>query len=457
MKRLETVPNVENIEDSIKNDRAKRNCEIIDFIKLLDKTEGPFCWMVDAAWGDGKTFFVRSVEHVLDALNPNIKTDFNKSHLGPVINELESTETLFLPFYFNAWENDFFDDPTIALFASMAADFDRMEVTRQNRIGESLATLIDIGLTTCQAGFKASDVLHNLKPEDLIAAYKKRLDMRERIVNLAEESLPEVADKLVIFIDELDRCRPDFAVKLLEQTKSLFQSENIIVVLSADSVQLACAVGGMYGTGFDSQHFLERFYDSRVFLAHPDPYAFYAGSPYPITSHAYDKLAKELLDRNTLTIRDYSRIKSKLEAGRAYCDTRTSTGPADFIAKCAVLPLLIFMSRSDTELFRNVTNGYDFDALYEYGSQYAGFLSIVDRCVKWESRTDDDVGVLDEELLKEKGRTLARNLCIVLYSSDTRSEQYLAAKSSLDSSFMNLYFDPRVYKMLEFPSECNIE
>ena len=72
MKRLDMEPTEDALLESIKSNRAGRNNDIVDFIKLLSETEGPYSLMVDASWGDGKTFFVKSVELVLRALNPCI-------------------------------------------------------------------------------------------------------------------------------------------------------------------------------------------------------------------------------------------------------------------------------------------------------------------------------------------------------------------------------------------------
>ena len=58
MKRMEIDPTIEQVLNSISNNTGGRNEEIIDFIKLLESIEGPFTIMLDAQWGDGKTFLL---------------------------------------------------------------------------------------------------------------------------------------------------------------------------------------------------------------------------------------------------------------------------------------------------------------------------------------------------------------------------------------------------------------
>ncbi|MGN0071023.1 MAG: P-loop NTPase fold protein, partial [Atopobiaceae bacterium] len=279
MKRLEQEPTPEVLAESIEQDEVGRNDELVDFIRLLHETEGPFSLLLDARWGEGKTFFVKSAELVLNVLNNSganlpaekgsLFENFNSDGLKPVTEKLGAEQVSILPFYFNAWENDFAEDPMSALFACMAVAFGQEGLTKETNVGKAVAAATGILPLVPKTGFQS--LVTALSSDDLVGAYRKRSELRERIDFLAENALPEVANKLVIFIDELDRCRPDFAVKLLEQTKALFQNERVIVVTVADSIQLAHAVAGQYGNGFDSTRFLDRFFDRRLRLEHVDP------------------------------------------------------------------------------------------------------------------------------------------------------------------------------------------
>ena len=77
---------------------------------------------------------------------------------------------------------------------------------------------------------------------------------------------------LVFIIDELDRCRPSYAVELLEQVKHVFSVPGIIFVLAIDKVQLGHAVKGVYGSpGMDDVEYLRRFIDVEFSLPMPSP------------------------------------------------------------------------------------------------------------------------------------------------------------------------------------------
>ena len=66
---------------------------------------------------------------------------------------------------------------------------------------------------------------------------------------------------LLFFIDELDRCRPTFAIELLERVKHLFDIENMVFVLSIDKKQLEAITAAVYGERIDATEYLRRFID----------------------------------------------------------------------------------------------------------------------------------------------------------------------------------------------------
>lgn len=71
---------------------------------------------------------------------------------------------------------------------------------------------------------------------------------------------------LYIFIDELDRCRPTFAIELLERIKHFFDVENCKFIIATDKQQLSHSIKAVYGVGFDSERYLRRFFDAEYSL-----------------------------------------------------------------------------------------------------------------------------------------------------------------------------------------------
>jgi hypothetical protein len=75
---------------------------------------------------------------------------------------------------------------------------------------------------------------------------------------------------LVIVIDELDRCRPNYAIQVLEKIKHLFSIPGIVFVLGIDREQIGFSIETLYGKGMDVTGYLSRFIDIDYHLPEPD-------------------------------------------------------------------------------------------------------------------------------------------------------------------------------------------
>ena len=213
---------------------------------------------INGKWGTGKTTFVNMWKAHLDGLG-------------------------YKTIYFNAWESDYMEDPLVALVSELQVlNVDKAAISK-------VAT--NVGKIILAAGVSAvKGILRNKLGIDGDVV-KDAIDQAKDVGmscldNYAEEkstfedfksSLVEyVADNagekpVVFFIDELDRCRPDYAVKVLERIKHLFDVPNVVFVLSINKKQLGYAIQGFYGTAnLDADDYLRRFIDIEYELPSPD-------------------------------------------------------------------------------------------------------------------------------------------------------------------------------------------
>ena len=117
------------------------------------------------------------------------------------------------------------------------------------------------------------------RPE-LFAAYEKQQKANKGLRSAIEKFFIDICEsyclteteqelnqkKIIIFIDELDRCRPDFAVRLLERVKHYADLPNVIFVMSTNLIELQYMVRNVYGEGFDAARYLDRFFDIHMIL-----------------------------------------------------------------------------------------------------------------------------------------------------------------------------------------------
>lgn len=249
-----------------------------------------FVLALSSDWGTGKTFFVKRWKKYLEH------------------KEIQSI-------YFNAWENDFDNNALIALLAELQS-----VVLDQNRelyekliektsliVKRILPTTIKLFSKILLRGEDISEILKELTAASLTTTsdsindyIQKKKDIQDFKDALSAFVQSTNQDKpLVIFIDELDRCRPDYAVEVLEAVKHLFNIDGIVFVLSIDKKHLASSIKGYYGSEhINTDEYLRRFIDLEYTL--PEPFiASFASSlfkkhhiaPNSIIPHSFDSLS----------------------------------------------------------------------------------------------------------------------------------------------------------------------
>ncbi|MGN2252601.1 P-loop NTPase fold protein [Frateuria sp. GZRe12] len=252
---------------------------------------------LDADWGYGKSFFVRHWAHDLRG----------KGH--PVV-------------MFDAWENDIGEAASIALMAVIKDELEEWEKRLPNgerlkkRISKSTSEVVrnlrravlpatkvvveslikkTTGIAVGELLDLSTDRDDHTGVKDLSSAtsatiekgldrvFKAALDehksksiaikeFKESLGNLVEAFEQSLSANLpmFVFVDEVDRCRPSYAIKLLEEIKHVFGARNVCFVLSTNQNQLAESIRAIYGAGFDAQRYLKRFFDRRCQLPEPD-------------------------------------------------------------------------------------------------------------------------------------------------------------------------------------------
>lgn len=77
-----------------------------------------------------------------------------------------------------------------------------------------------------------------LRGDSPIEAIKTQKDIKKQVDDFLESLLPEKGNRLVVFIDELDRCKPSYAVRLLERIKHYFDHDRVTFVFSVNTKEL---------------------------------------------------------------------------------------------------------------------------------------------------------------------------------------------------------------------------
>lgn len=247
------------------NDLLERHKEIENLTPVLLNAQAPLVFSIDAPWGGGKTSFIQLWEHYL-----------------------KKTKHEFI--YLNAWQTDFSDDPLLPMLSAiddwLSASTQNEATTLAWQKAKTLATSLfksSVIAATKAATFGGLDLDKEYEKlaselsagavEDIVDSFAVKTGALERFkqnLSIVVANLPDHQNNLIVFIDELDRCRPNYSIELLERIKHLFDIPGVVFVLAINSEQLGNSVKGIYGADFDGVSYLKRFIDLDYTLAKPD-------------------------------------------------------------------------------------------------------------------------------------------------------------------------------------------
>lgn len=248
-----------------------------------------FVLAINNEWGTGKTTFVKMWQQQL---------------------ENEGFQTI----YFNAWENDFDSNPLVALMSELETLTNAKNKKVFKSVVEKGAVLVkNIAPSLAKSLIKKYvvdideipvDAIENVtkaSTEILESEIKEYADKKKTIIEFRKEleKFVKQADNtkpLIFIVDELDRCRPNYSVEVLEQIKHFFLVSGIVFVLSIDKNHLASSVRGFYGSEhINTDEYLRRFIDLEYSIPQPKTEDFidYLYDYYSFNDFFYSKERQE--------------------------------------------------------------------------------------------------------------------------------------------------------------------
>lgn len=367
MKKLELKATEENIIESLENDAIGRNNEVFNFSELLSTLEGPYSVAIDSEWGSGKTFFVKQVKMLLDLLNPQSKVDketsdkiLKKFNLDSELNEnSEKVDDSIYSIYFDAWKNDADDEPIKSLIYDIMLELDfkyNFSNTKLTDAGiQALKFLTPVIGGAVETGSK---ILNSLFSEEQLKPFIKKKLFAKEIQNFISELPNERGNKLVIFIDELDRCNPAYAVKLLEQIKHYMEDDRIIFVFSVNINQLQHTIKHHYGNNFNATKYLDRFFDLQVKLPKANMMKFYENMGLNNSeNYTINTICVSIIETFDFSLREIVRLYQNVKvATENFKEDMYDSNSQGFLNYC-VIPIMIAINLIDRDLYTNVIEG----------------------------------------------------------------------------------------------------
>lgn len=234
---------------------------IVEFIcTLVDEMPqgGKFCMSLDGPWGSGKSFVLDHVQSVLKQNANNIVMKYD------------------------AWENSYYSDPLIAILSCLLDDvkeylskWERIKDVLKECGKKTINALFDMeipaefpaGVKTAIGAIKALfNLVRNFakpvvssKINDFKSYQTLLSDVKEQLKKIMTATKDRSGCKLVILVDEIDRCLPADQLTILERLHHLFDIEDCAVIIAINKKQIEKSFNALYGGG--SSEYLRKFFD----------------------------------------------------------------------------------------------------------------------------------------------------------------------------------------------------
>lgn len=306
---------------------------------LNTKTNEGYVINLNAEWGAGKTTFLQCWYNELSKNHPTI--------------------------YFDAWRSDFSKDAMLALIDCFHAQLanpisDNKQLVKDlfdkssyfirksvpsllvgylkhktgNDADESLLEDINdqfgIEIAESECGDALKDILKDmLEQRQRVEGIQGFQDVLEQLaaafVKTFEQEQPKKNYPVYVLIDELDRCRPSYAIEIIESVKHFFNTKNFVFVIATDTEQLQHSVKAVYGQGFDAHSYLSRFFHKTVTLPAPSMEEYLKTRLSAIIGTDFELDAPFLLDflvkifewHNMMSLREIDKVMQDIEVAKS--------------------------------------------------------------------------------------------------------------------------------------------
>lgn len=435
MKKSVLLPTDENLILTIREDALDRNADLNSFCQLLRHSNSMNSIALDGRWGSGKTFFVKQCALLINAKNSlsNIDKDIAESILkvAKQSNSFEGlTDNKLLAIYFDAWENDSNEDPVLALIYGIVQQLD----LKTNRFDLNHLAHVLCAIGDAISGRSITNVFECLNERNFLDEIRKHNDLETTIKSFFEEVLSEKAERLVIFVDELDRCRPSYAVRLLERIEHYFINERITFVFSANLEQLQHTIKNFYGNDFDACRYLDRFFDLRVSLPQVDMEEYYLSLKLYNVEEVC-RVLRHISETLNLTIRELCKFYDLVNvSGMQSCFNETE----DFMFKY-IVTLCLALKITDITLHDEFIQGKNVQPLLDlYDNDFGEYickLLLNDREKIVEVKKFDNVSLDNQDAVtrEDKLKELYETIFVKNYTAKdykTRLGSYAFTKDS---------------------------
>lgn len=287
--------------------------QILEIIDSVANKKDKLSFAIDGCWGSGKTFLIKQLEK-----------------------QLENKNKYFI-FHYNCWEYDYYDEPLIAIVSAMLYCASKNAVETA-----SDAMRAGWGYALEEIASIAQTIIKNKTGIDFVGEYKKVNEIlkeqnKEKFnydsfysffstLNSIQEKIKSITARkmMILVVDELDRCLPEYSIKVLERIHHFFEPiDNIVVIFAIDGRQLDASIKKIYGKEVKTNQYLKKFISFTMqlsvgnieitFIEKYDTYFSKFSYQDPEEKESVFAIIKQLFSLDGIDIRSQEKIIAKAE------------------------------------------------------------------------------------------------------------------------------------------------
>lgn len=217
---------------------------------------------IDGEWGSGKTWVLNELENQLDKA--------------------------YLVFHYNAWQNDFYEEPLVAILSILISSLQDLKTLNEKNgntkiISKSITTLLKLAGSVVEKkwGINPSEIFESTKDLTVAISDKKltkedfnSLLPLENTLKVIKEVLNDISKKykIILIVDELDRCLPEYAIKVLERLHHVCNEMLVFQIIAINKRDLSFGIAkvfGMNNPNIDIEKFADKYLQKFIQLTIP--------------------------------------------------------------------------------------------------------------------------------------------------------------------------------------------
>jgi predicted KAP-like P-loop ATPase len=423
----------ENIKILLQKNYIDRNKYLNGIINILNKENKSKIIALDGEWGSGKTVFLKSLEYLM---NKEIDFQINDIDMGNV----KDVKNEYMTFYYNAWENDDSNSAMLSLIYKLVNDTClEKEKGETGAIPRIINTVIKF-VTNGTLDVKQDVFGEHWTNKQITDEIKTSEEIKETFKELINTLLVENKNKILIMIDEIDRCKPTFAIELLENIKHFYDDDRIIFIVATNNKQLGHSVCKVYGNNYDGYGYLDKFFDLNLELPNNYIEKYIDAIDDNKSSNEYRFISpRNIAKKYDLTMREYNRYLKSINDIYHYFNNHGITYYISVTVKFIIVPLTLMLKIKSKDEYYEFVRGNKFEYIESLIKTDEYFYKIGVNILKNKDLEEykkiySDTVSEEEKIKREKNMIIStiKEIYINIFSKNTLNNEDYEYKQNLE-------------------------